>query len=405
MFQPPGNIFGATLVNQPQGSTIGFGATSSRSQVGSNPVSSLSQPQAPFDPTPNSGPSQSQVPESDPTLNSSQASAPLSRPKPVKAPSIIFQPTDTFGPSAETTEALHDALAQSLGDDGFLDIIFHVFTRKLPSGRVCKPRAVYSNSRILKSSSVYFRGLLSGGFAESTSLSTTGKFPSNQDEYTDAYEFDSDSDLEEGLDDDEVPAVSPIGEPPAPSVIQGIPPSSSAEAASPQLKRAVVIRSAAADTWQALMFYIYTHKVYFLPLQSNGSNMRQQARSDHEKKYLNRPMCSPKSMYRLADIVGIEELKSQAQTYILSQLCADNILEEIFSSFSSEYAEILKEQTDIFCKQYLNDEAMRNLHSKIQVVAEGRCPHGTRAIMSLLEHLPRISGQGGSLKSGGKKKK
>ncbi len=156
MFQPPGNIFGATLVNQPQGSTIGFGATSSRSQVGSNPVSSLSQPQAPSDPTPNSGPSQSQVP----TLNSSQASAPLSRPKPppVKAPSIIFQPTDTFGPSAETTEALHDALAQSLGDDGFLDITFHVFTRKLPSGRVCKPRAVYSNSRILKSSSVYFRG-------------------------------------------------------------------------------------------------------------------------------------------------------------------------------------------------------------------------------------------------------
>ena len=54
--------------------------------------------------------------------------------------------------------SLEDALADSLSGMQFTDTTFYAFTRRLPSGKVDGPRAVRANSRILKSSSTYFRG-------------------------------------------------------------------------------------------------------------------------------------------------------------------------------------------------------------------------------------------------------
>ena len=54
--------------------------------------------------------------------------------------------------------SLEDALADSLSGVQFIDTTFYAFTRRFPSGKVDKPRAVQANSRILKSSSTYFRG-------------------------------------------------------------------------------------------------------------------------------------------------------------------------------------------------------------------------------------------------------
>ena len=54
--------------------------------------------------------------------------------------------------------SLEDALADSLTGMQFIDTTFYAFTRRLPSGKADKPRAVQANSRILKASSTYFRG-------------------------------------------------------------------------------------------------------------------------------------------------------------------------------------------------------------------------------------------------------
>ncbi len=56
--------------------------------------------------------------------------------------------------------------------------------------------------------------------------------------------------------------------------------------------------------WHALIYYIYTGTVYFAPLISEGRDLRRQAIDKHLVKMKCGPsLCSPKSMYRLADIV------------------------------------------------------------------------------------------------------
>ena len=52
----------------------------------------------------------------------------------------------------------------------------------------------------------------------------------------------------------------------------------------------------------ACVFYLYTGKINFLPLKSAGSSKRQLALLSSSDKA---PACSPKSMYRLAELVGV----------------------------------------------------------------------------------------------------
>ncbi|KAH9943869.1 hypothetical protein B0H21DRAFT_747364, partial [Amylocystis lapponica] len=47
--------------------------------------------------------------------------------------------------------------------------------------------------------------------------------------------------------------------------------------------------------------------------------------------------CSCKSMYRLADKIGLDVLKDLALDHLKSRLSAQSILAEIFSSFTSRY--------------------------------------------------------------------
>ena len=56
------------------------------------------------------------------------------------------------------------------------------------------------------------------------------------------------------------------------------------------------------------MFYIYTGKVYFAPLKSRGLEARRMALQIHQRAHLDFPsLCSPKSMYRLADMVCLHD--------------------------------------------------------------------------------------------------
>lgn len=108
---------------------------------------------------------------------------------------------------------------------------------------------------------------------------------------------------------------------------------------------------------ESLIFYVYTGQVYFLPLKSCGRKARQEGLRQHISRYPKYPICSPKSMYRLADEVhpsnrynisesliythlrprqfGFDELRQKAKDSIFSQLSAENILHEVFSKFSS----------------------------------------------------------------------
>lgn len=57
-------------------------------------------------------------------------------------------------------------------------------------------------------------------------------------------------------------------------------------------------------SWQALIYYTYTAQVNFAPLKSAGIVERRAALEQHIMQHPDLPLpCSPKSLYRLADIV------------------------------------------------------------------------------------------------------
>lgn len=98
------------------------------------------------------------------------------------------------------------------------------------------------------------------------------------------------------------------------------------------------VRDVAYKTWLALASYFYTGSVAFSRLRSTAAGKKRETivpPMPHDP-----PLCSPKSMYRLADKYGLHDLKKLSLENIRSQLTADNIVPELFSRFTSRYAEV-----------------------------------------------------------------
>ncbi|KAJ7916664.1 hypothetical protein B0H13DRAFT_2323141 [Mycena leptocephala] len=105
-------------------------------------------------------------------------------------------------------------------------------------------------------------------------------------------------------------------------------PQSRAANLSGRMGRAVILRGTAFKTWQALLYYLYTSKLSFSSApQPGGSGFRT-------------PQCSAKSMYRLADKLGLDELKAVSLSSIKANLSSENIIRQVFSKFISRYSEV-----------------------------------------------------------------
>ncbi|EKM49883.1 uncharacterized protein PHACADRAFT_214399 [Phanerochaete carnosa HHB-10118-sp] len=291
--------------------------------------------------------------------------------------------------------SLEDALADSLSGIQFIDTTFYACTRRLQSGKAGKPRAVRANSTILKASSTYFRGLLSGpAYSVASSDALSAEHFQGSD---DRYECESDSDLEDEDDDLDVfgsllatpseveSAKEKTDDKPAGLLHTD---SASGAAAIKDGTRAVRMNSVAADTLEALIFYIYTGNIYFLPLRSHGTKVREEAKAKHHIERKNRPYCSCKSIYRFADEVGLAELKQQAENRLFSQLDAENILDELFSRFTLQYPDILTRQIRVLLDNYWTASTQAALSPKIQSVVRGDVPHAGPVLLSLLSHIP-----------------
>ena len=116
------------------------------------------------------------------------------------------------------TTALREALNHGISSGNFVDTKIIVYSYRNSAGRVCGPKALYANSRVLKTVP-YFNDsehtatldivlsdthaivskVLFGGFGESHCKDF--KEPINEEEYSKDYDYLSDSDLED--EDDE----------------------------------------------------------------------------------------------------------------------------------------------------------------------------------------------------------
>ncbi|EED81957.1 predicted protein [Postia placenta Mad-698-R] len=282
------------------------------------------------------------------------------------------------------TATLQFALTQAALHGTFSDVKLTLFSERLPGGRIGKPGVVYANSAILSTASPYFHGLLRGGFAESNSTVDGLGAVADESTSTATYGYDSDSDLEDTDDEfqDEVPSLADPQDFPEASVSS----ESTASATTSNREcnpdegdvtpskrfqdrpwREIVVKDSALITSQGIQHRKAEIAQYLLSMPQNPTP------------------CSPKSMYRLADILGLDRLKQIALDRLIASLTVGNVCDELFSEFSSRHADIFNAQLRFFRRKCMGVEVLPSLQLKFETLAAGGLPHGAFPLLSLFQ--------------------
>ncbi|KAH9938934.1 hypothetical protein B0H21DRAFT_825334 [Amylocystis lapponica] len=304
--------------------------------------------------------------------------------------SSSFFPQVRWHDSAEPSlTPLQEALKASLSSPVFLDVKFFAFSRRTlredGTIRVDRPRSVLAIGSVLQRNE-YFDKLLSSGFSESTRRgSLESAFPQNEESYLDDYDYDEDSDLDENEAADDLMSEDVTDA------------RAGASDTSPGQCRQVVLRDVAYQTLRAFVFYLYTQRVNFLPLRSEGGTGRaaEVARALTDPKAV--PPCSPKSMYRLADKYEIPELQRLAFTAIHSKLSIKNIVEESFSKFTARYEVVRDVEINYLRSNYA--EVADSLDKITDRLVSGELPHAREVLRRLL--TVKSDARGASLSGNG----
>ncbi|KAJ7101798.1 hypothetical protein C8R44DRAFT_809316 [Mycena epipterygia] len=237
---------------------------------------------------------------------------------------------------------VQEALADTLHGDEVVDVKFYAYTRRLKGGSVACPRPMFAKMALVRGHSDDLDAFISGGegFVESVTVDLDSDLHSPEDAFAE-YGYMSDSDLDSDEEEQElqvgssgtnVRTLSAASQPPDCKTIS-LPasrPTSPAISTPRRMGHIVVVKGHAYKTWNALLYYLYTKKIVFSSLDHPRLNTR-----------VSRiPECSPKSMYKLADAFGLDDLKNLALVSLRSQLSPENIVQETFSSFTSVYPEI-----------------------------------------------------------------
>ncbi|KAJ3539482.1 hypothetical protein NM688_g6352 [Phlebia brevispora] len=272
---------------------------------------------------------------------------------------------------------LHAALNLTSPTGIFFDTKFFAFSRRKIDGTVYAPKGLYSNGWLLRTRlPSYFEQLLSDTFGDCMDGDLSGGFPLSHQPYTRDYDYDDDSDLEDDQDDEgstdssfvqlgrSAAAGSNEQSEAEASTLHPEPGESTADADSLKGKardnttsaavasetnvtgKIVVLPYIAYDTWKTLMFYLSTGEVSFKRLKSQGEVLPVPIVAE---QLSSPPSCSPKSIYRIADRLGLDELKDKAKQDILTKLTSENILDELFSGFTCTYDDIRQAEVDFAC--------------------------------------------------------
>ncbi|KAL1743607.1 hypothetical protein HDZ31DRAFT_64858 [Schizophyllum fasciatum] len=292
-------------------------------------------------------------------------------------------------------------------------------------------------SRQLLSRVEYFRSMFSSGFAEGVSMTGNGPSEMSDSTSSMLIDFD-DSDDEDNVDDDpvaewasatshsmvstssgeqdmEISASSSSTTLPVVSAggLSGSGGNGNTEAKDVDNSRVkVVVRDVAYNTYLAMLYWIYTDRIVFAPLSSSfstnvppnmtvktpvvtspstqsSSNMpnnsptaaidtkatRRQWIAEWQANNPDRPApCSAKAMYRLADRLGLDELRERACRHIMRGLCVDNIAYEVFSPFAATFDEIRKLQVKYFLENWSQVRSSEGMREVWQQIRNGRHP-------------------------------
>lgn len=111
----------------------------------------------------------------------------------------------------------------------------------------------------------------------------------------------------------------------------------------------ITVRESAFTTYRAVLLYLKTGYIAFAPLRSssralhpkNGPHPRGDFLTNYTTKYPTLPApASPKSVYRLADLLELADLRKIALAATISRLSPASIAYELFAPVSIAYEEL-----------------------------------------------------------------
>jgi len=137
------------------------------------------------------------------------------------------------------------------------------------------------------------------------------------------------------------------------------------------------------NTVQAFALYVFTGKIKFAPLRSQSASSQEQTAIRHRQPQEG-PRCSPKFMYRLAHMYDIKDLQEIALKDIKSKLSGDNILTELFSSFTSRYPEVQKSEVEFLLEHGFTPSIKAEMPSWMAKTASGSLGPLSADVLTLL---------------------
>ncbi|KAH7906218.1 hypothetical protein BJ138DRAFT_658778 [Hygrophoropsis aurantiaca] len=143
----------------------------------------------------------------------------------------------------------------------------------------------------------------------------------------------------------------------------------------------IYVKGTAYKTWRAFVFFCYTGQVTFSPLRS--SNTASERSPDDGKD----SHCSPKSMYCLANKLGINALEASALAAIEEHLSKNNIIDELFSKFTSKYPVIQEMEMRILMENRTQPEAIQAFPKMIQKISQGEMPYAEKVLSDVMQKL------------------
>ncbi|KAJ7019506.1 hypothetical protein C8F04DRAFT_1392825 [Mycena alexandri] len=266
---------------------------------------------------------------------------------------------------------MEEALEETLTGKELVNVKFYAFSRR-GSECVTHPLALFANSNLLRGLSEDLDALFTEhGFSESAIVDLD--LHETEDHAFNDYGYESDSDLESEADEPSAALVKASS-----FDVETDAKEQSTTKSNGRNGRVIVLKDTAFKTWKALIYYLYTRRVNFRPLESEGPQ--------ETDSTMRGPTCSPKSMYRLADKLGLVDLQALALAAISSRLSEANILQEVFSSFTSVYPVIRDLEVGVLTSNF-SDKASERLLEMTQKICDGEKPYCAETLFMIIRKM------------------
>lgn len=198
-------------------------------------------------------------------------------------------------------------------------------------------REIWTSSKILMATSLYFKALFTSGFAEGIASAKTGNVNEPREHRRKKRPFvESDDEADEA---DKNANLSSIVSPSAST-------STSSSKSSNIPFHEIIVRESSYTTYSAVIVWVQSQYISFAPLSSTFASPVEEHLNHLSTFTQDEPLLplpsSPKSIYRLAHLLELDNLRYLALESFKNQLTVENPAVELVSDFSRFYYEAQK---------------------------------------------------------------